>query len=126
MTNGWEALNDGIFQGLGVLAVVWCAHQVRKFWYYHSRWRFFSHFDDRTKDFSPFDWPVLDDGRQLYWAPMERILSKAEPYWAYIPLLAEKPSWWDWMRCSFSYAFKYQQWKPIEYLHPTHMEELAS
>ena len=41
-------------------------------------------------------------------------------------MVYEKPSWWLWMRRSYYYAFRHQQWKPVEYIQPAQMLASAS
>ena len=123
---GWELVAVGVLQGLGLLAVVWGAHQIRKGLYHHSKWRFFSAFDDRGTDLGRDHGPASDDGRALYWVPVENTGTGESPAWAYAPMVYEKPSWWHWMRRSYYYAFKHQQWKPVEYIHPAQMLASAS
>ena len=116
----WESVTVGIFEGLGIVSVVWLFHQLRKFLYYHGKWKFYSMFDDRDTDLGRDRGPV-SNGRQLYWTPVEHIGTGSEPSWYYTPMVYEKPSWWNWIRRSFFYAYKHQQWKPVECLSPEQM-----
>ena len=112
----------GLLEGLGIVAAVWCFHQLRKYLYYRNRWRFFSILDDRSTDLGANTGPMTSDGRQLYWVPVESFGSGSEPFWAYVPLVFEKLTYWKWIRESFKYAGKYQQWKPREFMSPDFMQ----
>ena len=116
----WESATVGIFEGLGIVSVVWSFHQLRKFLYYHGKWKFYSLFDDRHTDLGRDHGP-RSNGQQLYWTPVESVGTGKEPSWYYSPMVYEKSSWWYWIRRSFYYAYKYQQWKPVEYLSPGQM-----
>ena len=119
-STAWESVIVGIFEGLGIVSVVWFFHQVRKFLYYHGKWKFYSLFDDRDTDLGRAQGPT-SNGRQLYWTIAEGIGTGKEPSWHYSPMVYEKPSWWYWIRRSFYYSYKHQQWKPVEYLSPMQM-----
>lgn len=122
MRTVWNAVGVGLLEGLGIVVAFWCFHQLRKYIYYRNRWLFFSIFDDRSTDLGVDVGPVTGDGRQLYWAPVESFGADDEPFWAYVPLAHEKPSYWKWIRESYKYAGKYQQWKPREFMSPERMQ----
>ena len=113
----WNSVVVGLLEGLGIVAAVWCLHQLRKYLYYRNRWRFFSIFDDRSKALGADAGPT-SNGVQLYWMPGETIGVESEPFWSYAPLAYEKPTYWKWIKASFKYAGKHQQWKPREFMSP--------